>query len=306
MKLSAICREKLQDEYDHQYILLFPNVAAARSCLNYVISRTEPDVNSGKIKLHAIEFGLPPGGDDGIKAGHVLYGVGYSEAASEVAAAFWRLTGTGISSRLAQKCLQYQGRLSTRNMAGCVIEHPKAETNSVYNTLRSRIAGLVERTPAEVPREKKVDKSDVFLYPSGMSAIYHLHKLLLQWRGNESAVLGFVYELTIKMMETYGPGSQFYGLGTESDLDKVEARLEHMAQNGRCMQAIWCECPSNPLLRTVNLRRVKKLVEKYDVVVVVDETIGSFANVDVLDVADIIVSSLTKSFNGFGDVLAGR
>ena len=265
-----------------------------------MVSRTKSDNSSDSIKLHVIEFDLPLGQK------YMLYGVGYSEAASKVATTFWRLTGTGISSRLAQRCLQSQGQLSVRNMTRCVIEPAKAETHPVYSTLRSRIARLLERTLAKVPREKKVDPSDVFFYPSGMSAIYHIHQLLLQRRGNESAILGFVYELTIKMAETYGPGSHFYGFGTESQIDQLEARLEQMAQNGQRMQAIWCECPSNPLLRTVNLHRVKQLAEKHDVVLVVDETIGSFANVDVLDVADIVVSSLTKSFNGFGDVLAGR
>ena len=299
VKLSALCRKKLQAKHGHHSVLLFPSVTAARSCLDYVVSRTKFDHGSDPIKLYAIEFDLSGGK-------HVLYGVGYLEAASQVATTFWRLTGTGISSRRAQKCLQSQGQLSASTVTGCTSDHPKAETHPVYSTLRSRIAGLLERTPAKVPRGKKVDPSDVFFYPSGMSAIYHIHQLLLQWRGNESAIIGFVYELTIKMAETYGPGSHFYGLGTESQIDQLEARLERMAENGQRMQAIWCECPSNPLLRTVNLRRLKQLAEKYDVVVVVDETIASFANVDVLDVADIVVSSLTKSFNGFGDVLAGR
>jgi cystathionine gamma-synthase len=60
------------------------------------------------------------------------------------------------------------------------------------------------------------------------------------------------------------------------------------------------------MLRTSNLKRVRKLADQYDFIFVVDDTIGSFANVDVMDVADIIVTSLSKYFNGFADALAGR
>ena len=48
------------------------------------------------------------------------------------------------------------------------------------------------------------------------------------------------------------------------------------------------------------------LADRHDFVIVVDDTIGSFANVDVLGIADIAITSITKSFNGFADVLAGR
>lgn len=72
------------------------------------------------------------------------------------------------------------------------------------------------------------------------------------------------------------------------------------------MQAIWCECPSNPLLRTVDLQRLRQLANQHEILVVVDDSIASFANVNLLDVADIIVSSLSKYFSGYADVMAGR
>ena len=54
------------------------------------------------------------------------------------------------------------------------------------------------------------------------------------------------------------------------------------------------------------MNRVRRLADQHDFLLVVDDTIGSFANVDVLDVADIVVTSLSKNFNGSADVLAGR
>jgi cystathionine gamma-synthase len=51
---------------------------------------------------------------------------------------------------------------------------------------------------------------------------------------------------------------------------------------------------------------VRKLADKYDFVVVVDDTIGSSSYVDVLGVADVVITSLTQSFNSFADVLPSR
>lgn len=41
------------------------------------------------------------------------------------------------------------------------------------------------------------------------------------------------------------------------------------------------ETPSNPLLRTANLRRLRSLADKYGFIVVVDDTVGSWVSVDV-------------------------
>jgi cystathionine gamma-synthase len=38
---------------------------------------------------------------------------------------------------------------------------------------------------------------------------------------------------------------------------------------------------------------------------VVDDTVSSFCNIDVLSVADVIITSLSKSFSGYADLLAG-
>lgn len=70
--------------------------------------------------------------------------------------------------------------------------------------------------------------------------------------------------------------------------------------------ALFTEFPSNPLLRSANLPRLRALADKYDFLVVVDETIGNFVNVEVLPYADIVVSSLSKIFSGDANVMGGR
>lgn len=157
--------------------------------------------------------------------------------------------------------------------------------------------------PQIVPQ---VAASDVFLYASGMVAIHHVHQSLLDWRLGESVNAGLLYEPTLRILQTQGPGLKSYSMGTEADLDRLASQLERTSKDSRPVQAVWCECPSNPLLETVNLQRLRRLADQHGLVVVVDDSVGSFANVDLLGVADIVISSLSKYFSGYADVMAGR
>jgi cystathionine gamma-synthase len=118
-------------------------------------------------------------------------------------------------------------------------------------------------------------------------------------------MLGFPYELSVKMIETIGVPYHLYSFGTDKDIDRLESLLITQAKLGRKIQSVWCECPNNPVLRTPDMQRVRNLANKYDFLFVVDDTIGSSANIDVTDVADIMVTSLTKNFSGYADVLGG-
>ena len=285
--------------------MLFSSAGAAEACKAYMISNTlhgPKAACSDTISLFCIKSGKPNSLDPACKS-PPLFVVVHSADSSSLAALFWRLTGTGISSRLAEHYLKVLNQIQKVNY----IEMPPSRVfHPVYKTISDRIANLIERSPVGPPRKLKVLSEDVYLYPSGMSAIYNTHHLLLHWRGAETIVLGFTYELTLKIMETYGPSHKFYSAGTDKDIDDFESYLDGKLHQGSKIQAVWCECPSNPLLRTVDLKRVRRLADKYDFIVVVDDTIGSFANIDVLGIADIVITSLTKSYNGFADVLAGR
>jgi cystathionine gamma-synthase len=112
----------------------------------------------------------------------------------------------------------------------------------------------------------------------------------------------FPYIDTLKIVEKFGPGCQFYGFGSAKELDDLERRLE----NGERFLALFTEFPGNPLLRSPDLERIRVLADKYDFYVVVDETIGNFLNVNVLPYSDVVVSSLTKVFSGDSNVMGGR
>lgn len=112
----------------------------------------------------------------------------------------------------------------------------------------------------------------------------------------------FPYIDTLKILEKWGPGCLFYGHGSAYELDNLEDRCN----KGERYLAVFCEFPGNPLLKTPDLQRLRLLATRYDIAVVVDETIGNFLNVQVLPFADVVVSSLTKVFSGDSNVMGGR
>jgi cystathionine gamma-synthase len=145
-------------------------------------------------------------------------------------------------------------------------------------------------------------EEDVYLYPCGMNAIFRTHQMLLAARGSLRSInFGFPYVDTLKILQKFGPGCQFYGNASEADLDDLETRLA----GGERFLALFCEFPGNPLLTCPNLVRIRQLADKYDFAVVVDETIGTFANINVIQYADVVVSSLTKIFSGDCNVMGG-
>jgi cystathionine gamma-synthase len=117
----------------------------------------------------------------------------------------------------------------------------------------------------------------------------------------KSISFGFPYVDTLKILEKFGPGCIFYGNGSSEDLDDLESRLE----SGERYLALFCEFPGNPMLKCPDLQRIRKLADKYDFGVVVDETISNLINVHVLPYADVVVSSLTKIFSGECNVMGG-
>lgn len=172
--------------------------------------------------------------------------------------------------------------------------------------IKRRIAGSLkpdESKTSNIGDLERVSETDVYLYPCGMSAIFNTHRLLISVLGlKKSVCYGFPYLDTLKILQKWGPGCHFYGHGSAEDLQSLEDLLD----NGEQILAVFCEFPSNPLLKSPDLKSIRRLADKYGFAVVVDETIGNFVNVNVLPYADVVVSSLTKIFSGDSNVMGGR
>ncbi|KAJ5328987.1 Pyridoxal phosphate-dependent transferase major region subdomain 2 [Penicillium brevicompactum] len=177
--------------------------------------------------------------------------------------------------------------------------------------VRKRIAGVLTAdvdlsealaVTSSEGRVAGISEEDVLLYPSGMNAIFNAHQTLLATRGElPSICFGFPYTDTLKILQKWGPGCQFYGHGSSEDLDDLEARLK----SGERFLGLFTEAPGNPLLKTPDLKRIRALADQYGFAVVVDETISNFLNINILPLADIVVSSLTKIFSGDSNVMGG-
>lgn len=208
---------------------------------------------------------------------------------------------------------------------------PLTSAPSAKLALRRRIAGTLlsdrdqdsaTEAPADAVGETGrtgtgVTEDDVYLYPCGMSAIFHAHHLAMRAapqlvlsssqrrKAGKSVCFGFPYTDTLKILQKFGPGCHFFGLGVDDDLAALEQVLKAQSQTDEPILALFCEFPSNPLLRSPNLPRIRQLADTYNFLVCIDETIGNFVNVEVLPFADILVSSLTKVFSGDANVMGG-
>lgn len=178
------------------------------------------------------------------------------------------------------------------------------------SALRRRICGKVDKSHSQEEemershRGKNLSETDVYLYPTGMAAIFNAHRALLGVVDEPkiSVCFGFPYVDTLNVLRKFGPGVHFLGLGDDESLAQLEQDLE---SGERDIMALFCECPSNPLLKTPNLKKIRSLADKFNFAVVVDETVGNFLNVHVLPYADIVASSLTKVFSGDSNVMGG-
>lgn len=203
---------------------------------------------------------------------------------------------------------------------------PLAYAPAAKRALRRRIAGVLIRDnddgkdePSAGDKDSElgpssrgvadVSEKDVYLFPTGMTAIWTAHDLILAVRPPAKSVcFGFPYTDTLKVLQKWGPGCHFFGTGMDSDIDELERLLEQESArdpNTPPVLALFTEFPSNPLLRSANLPRLRALADKHDFLIVIDETIGNFVNVEVLPYADIVVSSLTKVFSGVANVMGG-
>jgi cystathionine gamma-synthase len=195
------------------------------------------------------------------------------------AKAFWQHSGDLVSSRQAIALLSSAASL---------------DATQEKTAIRERVAEI-HGCPAD----------DVWLFPSGMSAISFTHRLFQKMRPTARSVqFGFPYVDILKIQERFAnPGAPevaFYPRGCEEDLKDLEA----LARQEK-LQALFVEIPGNPLLTSPNIIRLGELTNLYDFPLMVDDTLAACTNLETLGLADIVCTSLTKYFSGAGNVIAG-
>ncbi len=145
------------------------------------------------------------------------------------------------------------------------------------------------------------DEGDVYLYESGMSAVFAVHRELRKLSPNKKSLqLDFPYVDVLKVQNNFGSGVVFLPVSEGELFDEALNRIR-MGE----FSAVFCEVPSNPLLRMIDLSKVREACDAGSVPLVIDDTVCSAYNVDVKPYADIVTSSMTKWISGSGNVMAG-
>lgn len=189
---------------------------------------------------------------------------------------YWQHAGENVSSRVAERLL-----------GGQAVTCSDTEDRRI---VKQRVADIHGTSP-----------DNVYLFPSGMAAIAAIWRSVQQgWRGS-TCQFGFPYVDTLKIQQRF-PHAQhtFFPIGDSSDIQKLRLVCEVAPPS-----AVFCEVPTNPLLVTPDLPQLRQLADQYGFLLVVDDTLSACGNLNLLPMADVLVTSLTKYFSGYGNVLAG-
>jgi len=188
---------------------------------------------------------------------------------------FWQHTGLGLSSRAAAIEL---------GLEDCP---PKSYVNECSQIIKNRIS-----------KSTKIDSNDIHLTSSGMSALHTSLEIIYKlFPAKPTLQVGFPYVDVLKL-----PMKIFHGakLITEENCADIELEIKRINPS-----ALIIELPSNPMLKCVNIKKISKIAKKLNIPLIVDDTIGSNLNINSIEHADIVFTSLTKIFSGSGDILAG-
>jgi cystathionine gamma-lyase len=139
-----------------------------------------------------------------------------------------------------------------------------------------------------------------YAFASGLAATSTVLELLDA--GSHVICMDDVYGGTFRLFErvrrrSAGLDFSFVDL---NDLDAVKAALKPNTK------MIWCETPTNPLLKLVDIRRLADFAKANGLLLAVDNTFSSPVLQRPLELgADIVMHSATKYLNGHSDIVGG-
>ncbi|KAL2179601.1 pyridoxal phosphate-dependent transferase [Thermothelomyces heterothallicus CBS 202.75] len=231
------------------------------------------------------------------------------------AKAFWQHTGFGISSRRAAYWLETAPFLVPTTAPKALISPTERarQLGEGLGALRTRIAAGQSSPPDNL----HVDLSDVFLFPTGMTAIAETATTIKSFRPTDSsspprvAVFGFLYVDTNKVLSRILGFEAVQYHSTSASLSALEADLEgsptttNQTATPKRLDLLVTEFPGNPLLQAPDLERLGRLARTHGFALVVDDTVGTHVNLALLAHCDVICTSLTKMFSGACDVMGG-
>ncbi|KAJ5114934.1 pyridoxal phosphate-dependent transferase [Penicillium alfredii] len=283
-------------------LLLYSSAQYAQQCVEYLKSKDTAISTSVSASIRYLRFDFDGNISTDLQQAvkgkdrrepyryQEVHGVVYPESFGANAKAFWQHTGYGISSRCAEfwldkaSCIQHD-KTETETGAETETGFPLEDAEKAKCDLRIRIGNLLS-TPSLC-----IEPKHVFLHQSGMTAISSIATAIQQ-----------LHTSTEPSKVIYNFDCIFYGHGSTSELNTLEAGL---ADNTIKINALITEFPSNPLLTTPDLHRLRTLAQQYNFLLIVDDTLATAVNVSLLPFCDAICTSLTKMFSGHCNVMGG-
>ncbi len=206
-------------------------------------------------------------------------------------------TNDGVALAIMPKKAEAQAKLFWQHV-GQIVTSRQAE-----DILAGRKSGDGKAAKLQITKSisglSGAGEKDIWLFATGMAAIFTAYEMIVALRGTKTIQLGFPYVDTYKVQQKFGTGATYVPYNGPQNLGQLEQVLS------KDTAAVFCEVPGNPLLRTVDLPALRKILDKHNIPLIVDDTIGTWSNVDVRPYADIIVTSLTKFYSGVGNVMGG-
>ncbi len=200
---------------------------------------------------------------------------------------FIQHVGCNLSSRFAQDYLYKYNKIES------VFEEKLEKKENSLNIIKSTLALAYNQ-----------NEENICLAPSGMNAIYSILKGLkaIQDKNSRTIIiqLGWLYLDTMNIIKNHYDRSK-----TFLDINNLDLLANYLKKNGNKISAIITEVPTNPLLQTVDLIKLKSLCIKYNIPLIIDSTLATPYNLDLKPYADIYIESLTKYACGNADVLMG-
>lgn len=203
---------------------------------------------------------------------------------------FLQNRGGFLSSREAEDQLVRLGLLAA----------PYAEETFTGDACAEVRQHLLRALPTATP-------ADLILANCGMSAIWAAFRAVADLQAARGRTvwlqLGWLYLDTIALLQKFTPSSSDYVY--IRDVFDLDALTRIFAAHGSRIAGVIAEVPTNPLIQTPDLPALAALCRQHGARLLVDPSISSVFNLDVLPHADVVVSSLTKYTASEGDLTAG-
>lgn len=208
------------------------------------------------------------------------------------ARAFLQHTGCGLSSREAEDALE-----RWHGIPGFKEERLHDSPHANRQRIRSQLHHIYGTA----------SEQDIHIFRSGMNAFYAgfraLQSIQLDRQRDLWIQLGWIYVDTSRILERFAlPGAR--PIQVYSVMDLTELR-DVLAAEGYRVAGIVTEVPTNPLVQTPDLQALRDLADRYKAALILDPTLVSPHNVNVLAFSDIHINSLTKYAASEADVMMG-